>query len=243
MDRLARMAGEFGLGAKTGIGVNPEAAGARADPLVVRAQVPRAVPDRVHAQRGDRSGGDERDAAPARPRVRRARQRGDALHAAARPLGGDERRRDRAGLSAARPAQGERPAGEPRARERRPLRRRERPEGDGVSGARRRARRRGEDRNRADRLRRRQGRGREDRRVQLAEPRVVRRVLAREGARRSPVVVLIEHGGSGPTVAAPLAMEIIRDYERIQAARAGRPLPKFAPRARSPGTRRTRGAH
>ena len=27
MDRLARMAGEFGLGMKTGIGVNPEAAG------------------------------------------------------------------------------------------------------------------------------------------------------------------------------------------------------------------------
>jgi penicillin-binding protein 2 len=42
------------------------------------------------------------------------------------------------------------------------------------------------------------------------------------------VIVLIEHGGSGPTVAAPLAMEIIRDYERIQAARAGRPAPKFS---------------
>jgi penicillin-binding protein 2 len=42
------------------------------------------------------------------------------------------------------------------------------------------------------------------------------------------VIVLIEHGGSGPTVAAPLAMEIIRDYERLQAARAGRPPPKFA---------------
>jgi penicillin-binding protein 2 len=43
------------------------------------------------------------------------------------------------------------------------------------------------------------------------------------------VIVLIEHGGSGPTVAAPLAMEIIRDYERIQATRAGRPVPKFSP--------------
>jgi penicillin-binding protein 2 len=40
------------------------------------------------------------------------------------------------------------------------------------------------------------------------------------------VVVLIEHGGSGPTVAAPMAMQIIRDYERLQAARAGRPLPR-----------------
>jgi penicillin-binding protein 2 len=34
------------------------------------------------------------------------------------------------------------------------------------------------------------------------------------------VVVLVEHGGSGPTQAAPLAMQIIRDYNRISAARA-----------------------
>jgi penicillin-binding protein 2 len=40
------------------------------------------------------------------------------------------------------------------------------------------------------------------------------------------VVVLIEHGGSGPTVAAPLAMQMVRDYERLMAARAGHPLPK-----------------
>jgi penicillin-binding protein 2 len=43
------------------------------------------------------------------------------------------------------------------------------------------------------------------------------------------VVVLIEHGGSGPKAAAPLAMEIIRDYERLEAIRAGRPPPKFSP--------------
>ena len=42
------------------------------------------------------------------------------------------------------------------------------------------------------------------------------------------VIVLIEHGGSGPTVAAPLAMEIIRDYERVTAIRAGRPPPRPA---------------
>jgi len=41
------------------------------------------------------------------------------------------------------------------------------------------------------------------------------------------VVVLVEHGGSGPTVAAPLAMQIIRDYhhlskERTRAMAAGR---------------------
>jgi len=39
-------------------------------------------------------------------------------------------------------------------------------------------------------------------------------------------VVLIEHGGSGPAVAAPMAMQIIREYERMQAARAGRPIPR-----------------
>jgi penicillin-binding protein 2 len=39
------------------------------------------------------------------------------------------------------------------------------------------------------------------------------------------VVVLVEHGGSGPTQAAPLAIQIIRDYARISAARAGKPAP------------------
>jgi penicillin-binding protein 2 len=35
------------------------------------------------------------------------------------------------------------------------------------------------------------------------------------------VVVLVEHGGSGPTQAAPLAIQITREYARIAAARAG----------------------
>ncbi len=47
------------------------------------------------------------------------------------------------------------------------------------------------------------------------------------------VIVLIEHGGSGPHVAAPVAMDIIRDYERIKAVRAGRPPPKFSPAKKS----------
>jgi len=34
------------------------------------------------------------------------------------------------------------------------------------------------------------------------------------------VVVLIEHGGSGPTQAAPVAMQIVRDYQRLAAQRA-----------------------
>jgi penicillin-binding protein 2 len=54
------------------------------------------------------------------------------------------------------------------------------------------------------------------------------------------VVVLIEHGGSGPAIAAPMAMEIIRDYDRIMAARAGRASPKTAavtPKPVAPGAR------
>jgi penicillin-binding protein 2 len=42
---------------------------------------------------------------------------------------------------------------------------------------------------------------------------------------RSPeiaVVVLIEHGGSGPEVAVPVAMQIIHEYERLQSVRLGR---------------------
>ena len=34
------------------------------------------------------------------------------------------------------------------------------------------------------------------------------------------VVVLVEHGGSGPTVAAPLAVQIVREYHRLQLARS-----------------------
>jgi penicillin-binding protein 2 len=43
------------------------------------------------------------------------------------------------------------------------------------------------------------------------------------------VTVLVEHGGSGPEVAVPVAMRIVHEYERLQAQRAGR-----APSAKSP---------
>ena len=43
------------------------------------------------------------------------------------------------------------------------------------------------------------------------------------------VAVLIEHGGSGPTVAVPTAMQIIREYDRITATRAGHPPPAPKP--------------
>ena len=39
------------------------------------------------------------------------------------------------------------------------------------------------------------------------------------------MALLVEHGGAGPTVAAPIALQIIRDYERITAQRAGKPGP------------------
>ena len=41
--------------------------------------------------------------------------------------------------------------------------------------------------------------------------------------------MLVEHGGSGPEIAAPVAMQIVREYERLQAIRLGHP-----PSAKSP---------
>jgi penicillin-binding protein 2 len=49
------------------------------------------------------------------------------------------------------------------------------------------------------------------------------------------VAVLIEHGGSGPTVAVPTAMQIIREYDRITATRAGHAPPAPKPAAPKPG--------
>jgi penicillin-binding protein 2 len=49
---------------------------------------------------------------------------------------------------------------------------------------------------------------------------------------RSPeivVTVLVEHGGSGPEVAVPVAMQIVREYERLKSVRLG-----HAPSAKSP---------
>jgi penicillin-binding protein 2 len=59
---------------------------------------------------------------------------------------------------------------------------------------------------------------------------------------RSPevvVAVLVEHGGSGPEVAVPVAMQIIREYERLEATRLGHaPSAKLPPlKSRSGGGR------
>jgi penicillin-binding protein 2 len=52
---------------------------------------------------------------------------------------------------------------------------------------------------------------------------------------RSPevaVTVLVEHGGSGPEVAVPVAMQIVHEYERLQSLRLG-----HSPSAKSPPAR------
>ena len=46
------------------------------------------------------------------------------------------------------------------------------------------------------------------------------------------VAVLVEHGGSGPEIAVPVAMQIVREYERLQSIRLG-----HAPSAKSPAPR------
>ena len=51
------------------------------------------------------------------------------------------------------------------------------------------------------------------------------------------VVVLVEHGGSGPTVAAPIAMQVIKEYHRLQAARSlkgAAPTPAQPPKTATP---------
>ena len=55
---------------------------------------------------------------------------------------------------------------------------------------------------------------------------------------RSPEIalaVLVEHGGSGPGIAVPVAMQIVHEYERLQAIRLG-----HTPSAKSPPPKSTR---
>jgi len=55
---------------------------------------------------------------------------------------------------------------------------------------------------------------------------------------RSPEIalaVLVEHGGSGPGIAVPVAMQIVHEYERLQAIRLG-----HTPSAKSPPPRSTK---
>jgi penicillin-binding protein 2 len=63
------------------------------------------------------------------------------------------------------------------------------------------------------------------------------------------VTVLVEHGGSGPEVAVPVGMQIVREYERLKALRQGRapsaklPLPNASRQPRTlPGAAPAAGA-
>jgi penicillin-binding protein 2 len=62
---------------------------------------------------------------------------------------------------------------------------------------------------------------------------------------RSPeivVSVLVEHGGSGPEVAVPVAMQIVREYERLKSIRLGHvPSAKATPPTASKSPRPTMG--
>jgi penicillin-binding protein 2 len=63
---------------------------------------------------------------------------------------------------------------------------------------------------------------------------------------RSPeiaVAVLVEHAGSGPEVAVPVAMQIVHEYERLQSLRLGRPVAKAPPYKPGKAGPKTEGAH
>jgi penicillin-binding protein 2 len=54
------------------------------------------------------------------------------------------------------------------------------------------------------------------------------------------VSVLVEHGGSGPEIAVPVAMQIVREYERLETIRLGHTPPKSPP---PPKPARPAGGH
>ena len=230
MDRIAHIASEFGLGEKTGIGVNPEAAG----------RVPTRAWYALHYrgqfrlgfthQRGHRRGRDERDAAAARARVRRARQRRTC--STCRSSFARSRR------ATARWCRTSRRACDTRSNVRPENLARvddalyavvNDPKGTVYPVRDPDARRRGKDGDSADRLRRRRRTSTRRPRGTSAKPRVVRGALAVASRPRS-------RSSSSSSTAARARRSprrwrstSIRDYERIQAVRAGRPPPKFAP--------------
>jgi penicillin-binding protein 2 len=58
---------------------------------------------------------------------------------------------------------------------------------------------------------------------------------------RSPeivVTVLVEHGGSGPEVAVPVAMQIVHEYDRLKSIRLGHPPSAKSPQPSTPKTPR-----
>jgi penicillin-binding protein 2 len=57
------------------------------------------------------------------------------------------------------------------------------------------------------------------------------------------VVVLVEHGGSGPTQAAPVAIQVVREYRRLQEIHAGRKPPELPPMPKLPNAGGHGGHH
>jgi penicillin-binding protein 2 len=108
MDRIAQMAFEFGLGRRTGIGINQETPGLHPHAGLVRAELPRAVAHRAHAQHRHRPGQHARHGAAARDRLRRPRQRRHALRPPHRRARRGPRRRRHRALPAHGAAAGER---------------------------------------------------------------------------------------------------------------------------------------
>jgi penicillin-binding protein 2 len=184
MDRIARMATEFGLGSKTGLGINPEAPGRSPDAELVRLRYRGQFRIGLHDELGHRAG--RHTVTPLQLALAYAALgNGGTLYSAAdRARRRDERRHGRAGLSAAGEAQGQHPAREPRPSDDALYGVVNEPKGTAYPVRDPIARRR---RARPARRRRRRSRGRRTTpkmaAVPLAEPRVVRGVLAVQGPR------------------------------------------------------------
>ncbi len=229
MDRIARVAQAFGLGDKTGLGINPEAPGRIPTrswyALRYRGQFRVGFTLNMAIGEGDVT------VTPLQLALGLfgARQRRDAVPAADRARRRDERRRRRAGVPAAHPPAVAHGAGEHAQSQRRAVRRRQRPAREPRT---RRAIRRSTSRARP-------GTAQTGYVVKKEDDPKMAWYLSQNHAWFSSfapahnpevvVTVLVEHGGSGPEVAVPVAMQIIHEYERLQAVRSGHP-----PSAKSP---------
>ena len=188
--------------------------GLRPDARVVREDARRALPRRLHAQHGDRSGRHARHADPARdgctprsPTAARCTCRSwcEAVEA---PDGSSSKSSRRACAGASR-----RPAA-PRVRDRRHVRRGQRAERHGVRGAHRQAACRSPARPAPRRSRAAARRRR--RRCPIAWYYQPQRTRGSPASRRRDepelaIVVLVEHGGHGGKYAAPIAMRVLQE--------------------------------
>ena len=243
MDRLAQVRHRPGPGRAHG--PRPQRRGGRlpADRGVVpRAEAPqpeeRGVPDWPGAQRRHRAGLDARDAAADGDAVRGHRERRQAVAAADRRPGRVARRAGAGGVPAARAARDLRVAREPGLRAPGPRGRRQRAQGDGLQGAARRT-----SRWRARPARRRcTGAATTGVGGYEAATHAWFVGFAPAGRPRIALAVLVEHGGHGGDVAAPVAMEIVDKLLRAGRARRSRGAPHLGLPRRQQEPRRGAGA-